>query len=371
MAYSFTVMAGTVQGIAAFGQIVKAITVLPGTPNSVQLDDRPEPPADSDSLLVQAIALGICGTDREIISGAYGWAPPGRDRLVLGHESLGRVLEAPAGSCFAKDDLVVGIVRHRDPVPCPACAAGEWDMCRNGQYTEHGIKALDGYGSERFRLQPEYAIKVDPELGLSGVLLEPATILAKAWDHIDRIGHRTQSWEPRSVLVTGAGPVGLLAGLMGRQRGYELHVLDRAEAGPKLDLVHGLGGTYHAHVLPDDLRPDITLECTGAVPLIVDVLKRAAVDGIVCLTGVSSPGTPLPFDFGAFNRNAVLGNVVAFGSVNANKMHYERAAKALARADRTWLASMITRRVPLARWPEAFENRRDDIKVVLQFAEAA
>jgi len=354
-----------------FSPIVKAITVIPGTSATVRLDERPEPAADPRTLLVQAMALGICGTDREIISGAYGWPPPGSRRLVLGHESLGRVLEAPQGSGFSEGDLVVGIVRRKDPVPCVACAAGEWDMCRNGQYTERGIKAIDGYGAERYRLEPDYAVKVDPGLGMLGVLLEPATILAKAWDHIDRIGQRTQSWSPRCVLVTGAGPVGLMAALMARQRGHEVHVLDRADAGPKPELVHGLGGTYHAHVLPEALRPDIALECTGAVPLLVDVLKRAAVDGIVCLTGVSSPGPPLPFDFGAFNRDAVLGNVVAFGSVNANKTHYRLAAEALARADRAWLARMITRRVPLERWREAFENRPDDIKVVLQFAEPA
>jgi threonine dehydrogenase-like Zn-dependent dehydrogenase len=107
------------------------------------------------------------------------------------------------------------------------------------------------------------------------------------------------------------------------------------------------------------------------VPVVVDVLKRAAIDGIVCLTGVSSSKPPLPFDFGRFNRNVVLGNVVAFGSVNANKKHYEMGAEALARADRGWLSRMINRRVPLPQWPEAFDNRRDDIKVVLQFAEDA
>jgi glucose 1-dehydrogenase len=350
---------------------VKAITVLPGTPGSVQLDERPEPAADGKTLLVQALALGVCGTDREIISGAYGWPPPGSQRLILGHESLGRVLEAPAGSGFAKDDIVVGIVRRKDPVPCVSCAAGEWDMCRNGQYTEHGIKALDGYGAERYRLEPDYAVKVDPALGLLGVLLEPATILAKAWDHIDRIGHRTTSWAPRSVLVTGAGPVGLLAALMGRQRGHEIHVLDLAETGPKPELVRDLGGTYHARRLPDDLVSDIIIECTGALTVVADVMRRAAVDGIVCLTGVSSSGHPLPFDFGSFNRDMVLGNIVTFGSVNANKTHYEMGAAALARADRSWLGRMITRKVPLDRWQEAFQSRPEDIKVVLQFAEAA
>jgi threonine dehydrogenase-like Zn-dependent dehydrogenase len=350
---------------------VKAITVIPGTPSSVQLDERPEPAYEPQTLLVQALALGVCGTDREIIGGAYGWAPTGRQRLVLGHESLGRVVDAPPDSDFAIGDLVVGIVRRQDPMPCPACAVGEWDMCRNGLFMERGIKALDGYGAERFRLEPFYAVKIDPALGLSGVLLEPASILAKAWDHIDRIGRRTLGWSPRTVLVTGAGPVGLLAALMGRQKGYVVHVLDRAETGPKPELTRALGASYHAHVLPDAMRPDITLECTGAVSLIVDVMKRAAVDGIVCLAGVSADGPLRPFDFGRFNRNTVLGNVVVFGSVNANRSHYEQAAAALARADRAWLGRMINRRVPLARWREAFENRRDDIKVVLQFGEAA
>ncbi|WP_428660337.1 glucose 1-dehydrogenase [Reyranella sp.] len=337
----------------------------------MRLEDRPEPAPDSGTLLVQALALGVCGTDREIVAGAYGWAPPGGKRLILGHESLGRVLDAPPGCALSAGELVVGIVRRRDPIPCVACAAGEWDMCRNGLYTERGIKGHDGYGAERFRLEPEYAVKIDPALELCGVLLEPATIVAKAWDHIDRIGHRTRSWSPRTVLVTGAGPVGLLAALMARQRGHEIHVLDRAETGPKPELVRELGGTYHAHDLPDSLRPDIALECTGAVPLIVDVLKRAAIDGIVCLTGVSGSRPPLPFDFGQFNRDVVLGNIVVFGTVNANRTHYEMGATALAQANRTWLAKMIRRRVPLARWQEAFENRPDDIKVILQFSEEA
>ena len=158
--------------------------------NSVELQEVGEPPEAGARCSVEALALGVCGTDREIIAGEYGWAPPGSDRLILGHESLGRVVEAPQGCGFATGDLVVGIVRQPDPVPCPACAAGEWDMCRNGQYTEHGIKELHGFGSERWRIEPEFAVKVDPTLGLFGVLLEPTSVVAKAWEHIERIGAR-------------------------------------------------------------------------------------------------------------------------------------------------------------------------------------
>ncbi len=101
------------------------------------------------------------------------------------------VEEAPAGCGFKRGDLVVGIVRRPDPVPCPACAVGEWDMCRNGLYTERGIKERDGYGAERFRIEPEFAVKVDPALGALGVLLEPASVVAKAWEHVERIGARS------------------------------------------------------------------------------------------------------------------------------------------------------------------------------------
>jgi threonine dehydrogenase-like Zn-dependent dehydrogenase len=206
---------------------VRAITLLPGVPHSAQLDDIPEPPEAHGSVLVRALALGVCGTDREIISGAYGQAPPGAERLVLGHESYGEVITAPPVSRLAVGDRIVGIVRRPDPVPCPACAAGEWDMCSNGRYSERGIKGIDGFGSERFRIEPSYAIKVDAALGAHAVLLEPASVVAKAWDHIERIGRRFHSWQPRRVLVTGAGPIGLLAAMMGMQRDHEVYVLDR------------------------------------------------------------------------------------------------------------------------------------------------
>ena len=140
---------------------MKAITVLPLQPETAKLEDIAEPDAREGSVLVQAIAVGVCGTDVEIVEGKYGWAPPGQSRLVLGHESLGRVLDPGPGSALQTGDLVVGIVRRPDPVPCPNCAVGEWDMCRNGQYTERGIKEIHGFMSERWRIEPEYAMKVD------------------------------------------------------------------------------------------------------------------------------------------------------------------------------------------------------------------
>jgi threonine dehydrogenase-like Zn-dependent dehydrogenase len=242
-------------------------------------------------------------------------------------------------------------------------------MCRNGRYTERGIRGRDGYGAERFRIEPEFAMKVGSALGLSAVLTEPASIVAKAWDHIENIGWRFRSWRPRQLLITGAGPVGLLAAMIGVQRGLDLHVLDRRTEGPKAQLVGELGGQQHAGQVADltGPRPDIVMECTGAPSVIADVLDHARPNGIVCLVGIGASHV-VPFDLGRFNRTMVINNNVVFGSVNANRRHYAMAADALARADTGWLTRLISRRVPLSRWHEALERRAGDIKVIIDFA---
>ncbi len=346
---------------------MRALAVVPLKPDSAAIVDIEEPTPGPGELLVDGLALGVCGTDREIVAGDYGWPPPGRERLVLGHESLGRVREAPSDSGFAAGDLVVGVVRRPDPVPCGACARGEFDMCRNGLYTERGIKEIDGYGSERWTVECDYAVKLDSSLHEVGVLMEPTTILAKAWDHIDRIGSRAY-FAPERALVTGSGTIGLLAALLGCQRGLDVHVLDRVEDGPKPELVRALGATYHTSdvgTIERSAPPDIVIEATGVPELLFDVMQHNAKAGVVCLTGVSPTGRDIGVDAGLLGRDIVLENDVIFGSVNANLAHYELAAQALASAERSWLERMITRRVPLARFEEALDSRPEDVKVVL------
>jgi glucose 1-dehydrogenase len=346
---------------------MQALTVVPGKAGSAAIADVPEPRAEDGALLLRALGVGVCGTDIEIAQGAYGAAPKGHDRLVIGHESLGRVEAAPAGSGFAVGDLVVGFVRRPDPVPCANCAVGEWDMCRNGLYTERGIKERDGFCSERYRLEPEFAVGADPKLGANAVLIEPTSVVAKAWDQIERIGRRAQ-FSPKRALITGAGPIGLLATLLSVQRGLETHVVDIVKDGPKPGLVRDLGAEYHSNgVSTLGFAPDVVIECTGVGGVLVDVLDIAAPDGIVCLAGVSSGGHRLPLDLGLVNRNLVLHNTVVFGSVNANRAHYHAAAAALAKADQAWLARLVTRRVPLARFADALVRRPDDVKVVIDF----
>jgi glucose 1-dehydrogenase len=347
---------------------MRAMSVIPGRPDSAELSEVPEPEPKDGELLVEPLYLGVCGTDREIVEGAHGEPPPGSERLVLGHELLGRVRDGGGG--LEAGQLVAGIVRRPDPVPCACCARGEWDMCRNGEYTERGIKGLDGYGAELVTIEHDFAVAIPDELGTLGVLTEPASILAKAWEQIDRIATRACSVHER-VLVTGAGPIGLLAALMGRQRDLDVHVLDRATEGVKPETVSALGAEYHSGDITDiskQCEPDVVVECTGVAELVAGAMQHTAPGAIVCLTGVAASRS-LSVDVGALNNELVLENDVVFGSVNANRRHFEAAVQSLRDADQDWLRRLITRTVPFERWQEALDKGDDDIKVVVEFAQ--
>jgi threonine dehydrogenase-like Zn-dependent dehydrogenase len=201
-------------------------------------------------------------------------------------------------------------------------------------------------------------------------LVEPTSVVAKAWDQTEHIGRRSRAWRPKTLLVTGAGPIGLLAALIGVQHGLDVHVLDHHESLEKKNIVRDLGGTYHFAGLADldDLKPDILMECTGAPSVVRDTLGHTASGGIVCLVGVSAPGHDLDVDIGGFNRTMVLDNDTVFGTVNANRKHYEDAVAVLARADKDWLGRLITRRVPVEQWTQSLTPQPGDIKVVVDFS---
>ena len=339
------------------------MAVRPGEPGSAHVATLTGPVGDGD-VLVDGLAAGICGTDVEIAGGHYGTAPGSDPILVVGHESVGRVADAPPDCGLATGDLVVGIVRRPDPVPCSACRVGAWDMCHNGLFTERGIVALHGYGAEQWRVEAPFAVRVPAALGDLAVLVEPASVVAKAWNHIDYMLRRAPIGA-RRALITGAGPIGILAALLGVQRGLEVHVLDRLVDGPKPGLVADLGAEYHATSVADVPPPDVVVECTGAPAVVLAAIEATTHSGITCLTGVSSGGRTIDLDIGAANRRIVLENDVIFGSVNANRTYYEAAVAALSAADPAWLARIITRRVPLDSWTDGLVRQADDVKVVV------
>jgi threonine dehydrogenase-like Zn-dependent dehydrogenase len=184
------------------------------------------------------------------------------------------------------------------------------------------------------------------------------------------IGQRAY-WEPRTVLVTGAGPIGLLAALLSVQHGLDVHVLDRVTTGPKPEIVSALGATYHTTAIADiGFEPDVIMECTGVGSVISDSLRHVGSGGIVCLTGVGAGGSSDKAPTADVAAAAVLKNNVVVGSVNANKRHWYKGSQALARADRSWLSRLITRRERPEHFESAMQRTAADIKVVIQFSGA-
>jgi threonine dehydrogenase-like Zn-dependent dehydrogenase len=92
--------------------------------------------------------------------------------------------------------------------------------------------------------------------------------------------------------------------------------------------------------------------------------------GVVCLTGVGSGGRTTGLPTADVAAEMVLRNNVVVGSVNANKRHWYKAGEALARADTSWLRRLLTRSERPEDFAKALQRRGDDIKVVVQFAEA-
>jgi threonine dehydrogenase-like Zn-dependent dehydrogenase len=170
----------------------------------------------------------------------------------------------------------------------------------------------------------------------------------------------------KRVLVTGAGPIGMLAAMLGRQRGLDVHVLDRIESGPKPETVRALGASYHTSFAGLGVEPDVVVECTGVGSVIAESMRVVASAGVVCLVGVGHGG-PAGLPSADVAASMVLRNKAVFGSVNANRRHWQEAGEALGRAERSWLERLVTRREHPADFARALERGPDDIKVVVEF----
>ena len=180
--------------------------------------------------------VGICGTDKEIASFQYGTPPEGSEYLVIGHESLGEIVEAgPGVSKLKQGDLVVATVRRPCNHPeCMACRAGRQDFCYTGDFTERGIKERHGYMAEFVVEEERYLNLVPRELRDVAVLVEPLTIAEKSLTQLRQIQQRLP-WDcfskPGNIpndghraVVLGAGPVGLLGAMALVIGGFEVTV---------------------------------------------------------------------------------------------------------------------------------------------------
>ncbi|MGH7611260.1 MAG: glucose 1-dehydrogenase [Candidatus Dormibacteria bacterium] len=368
---------------------MKAIVTTPGKTQSVRLeelasasgtgdvqgaDGRPAPAVE-----VEVVEVGVCGTDFEIANQGYGAAPPGHSQLVLGHENLGRVVSAPKGVDLNPGQLVVATVRRPCPERCPPCAAGQSDDCLTGNYTERGIKGRDGYMAERYVESADYLIPLPNTLRQVGVLMEPSSIVEKGLTQAFTIQRARMPWDPTQALVCGAGAIGLLAAIFLRLRDIKVSLVAKgADGSPAAAVAEAIG----ASLLDADQHPvaglgeelghlDLIFEGTGVSAVAMAAIAATGHNGVCCLSSVTAGSRTVTVDSDALNLDMVLGNKLVYGTVNANRRHFEMAARMLGAAARKWpgvLERIVTRRVPVADFAQAFARGADDIKTVITFA---
>ncbi len=370
---------------------MRAVAVYP-TRREVHVVDHPEPKITTDSQAkMRVLDVGVCGTDREIVSFQYGTPPEGSDYLIIGHESLSEVVEAGSKVSNVKaGDLVVMTVRRPCPHPdCVACREGRQDFCYTGDFTERGIKQNHGYMTEFVVEEDRYLNPVPRELRDVAVLVEPLTIAEKSLEQLWMVQRRLP-WdcpEPgkppahcRRAVVLGAGPVGILGAMALKVEGFEVSVYSRSpNHEEKNRILNAIGVQYIAaetHSTEDMARMvgpiDVVYEATGASGVAFDVLKHLGPNAVFVFTGVPGRKGPIPVDTDEIMRNMVLNNQLVLGSVNAPPQAFQSAIQHLGIFAQRWpgaLRSVITGRFPIERALDALKSQPGGVKNVVTVGE--
>jgi threonine dehydrogenase-like Zn-dependent dehydrogenase len=365
---------------------MRAVAVIPGKPESLHLREVPRPQVDDvpdgRGALVQVLRVGVDGTDKEIIEALFGTPPKGDDYLIIGHESLGRVVEVGSNvpDWLRPGTLVVATVRR--PGRSIYDLIGLQDMTTDDPL-ERGINKLHGYLAEYYVEDADYLVPLPESLEPVGVLLEPLSIVEKGLRQAFEIQRRLRVWRPARAAVIGAGSIGMLTARALRLRGLEVAVYSRRPAPYRnSELLEAIGARYLSSAdtslaqLAEAAGPfDIILDASGFSPLALGAADILGTNGVLILAGVTGGDTTTNLPTDHINLGFVLGNKVMVGTVNAHRDDFVEGVEDLLRSealDPGWLGQLITTRVEgLERYEEMLTHLNDDkdaIKIVVELA---
>jgi glucose 1-dehydrogenase len=370
---------------------MRAVGVSPSK-KEVRLVDHHTPHISSDHhVKIRSLEVGICGTDKEICHFVYGSPPEGFDYLVIGHESLGEVVEVGSKvRNLKKGDLVVPSVRRPCPHDyCQSCREERQDFCFTGDFTERGIKMTHGFMTEFYVDEERFLNPLSHDLREVGVLVEPLTVAEKGLEQVWQVQKRLP-WVKKNApangrgtglkaVVLGAGPIGILGAMTLVRHGFETYVYSRSKKpNPKADLVESFGAKYISSesVTVDQLAEqvgniDLVYEAVGLSKIAYDVLRVLGMNGVYVFTGIPAPRAPIPVEADNIMRNMVLKNQAVVGTVNADKKAFEDAITDLGVFMERWpaaLKSLITGRYKLDNYKELLLGDKSGIKNVIALA---
>ncbi len=356
---------------------MKAVVIEPLKENTLHIENVEIPEIKDDEVLVKVIRVGVCGTDKEINEGLYGEAPQGSKFLILGHESFGKIEKIGADvKDFKVGDMVVATVRRGDD--CINCVAGESDMCLTGNYKERGIKGINGYMSEYYVEKPENLVHIPDSIKEEAVLLEPFTIAEKTVIQVFKIQQR-MVWEPKTAIVFGTGPVGLLTSILLKLKGLNVYAVDRTEHidDAKAEIFKRIGinhiNSKQENVIDKfkGMQIDIIAEATGNPIVFNECLQLFGVNSVIALLSVTGGNFKTDIDVAKLNYDMVLNNKLIVGVVNANKSYFISGIKDMQEIRDKYgdiLEKFITRRVKVSDFNNSdLQKANFELKTVVEF----
>lgn len=333
-------------------------------------------------VILKPVLTGICGTDRGIVNGSlpFAYNPHGYDRLVLGHESLCRVVSVEDNDFGIRTgDLVVPVVRR--PGKCINCLAGRSDNCSDGDKHEAGITGMHGFMRDEFGDFPEFLVKVQsPILGDVAVLTEPLKNVCKAFEVFDRISSRSiftdrsGSYDEKRSVIIGTGSEGFLYALKSKDYGFKTLITNRHPMDElKNRILDRTGIEFYDYTKPGDMEKggfDLVVDTSGDPSTIFRFMRKLNNNGILILFGTNgrAPESSLS---GEDIDHVIERNITIAGSVDGSRIHYERALQDLTRWNSQYgeaLSMMITSMVKPEDTSIFMQKPREEIKTVISWS---
>jgi L-iditol 2-dehydrogenase len=325
------------------------VTKLAPGPGNVALMERPEPKPAPNHVVLEVVGAGICGTDLHILDGEYQTVTP----VTIGHEVSGIVAELGDGVDESWLDARVASETYFSTCgQCAHCRSGRINLCPERQSIGTHV---DGAFAPRLTVPSANLHRLPDWLdGQTAALCEPLACVC----------HSLLEPKPTveagdDVLVTGPGPVGLLAAQVARAAGGDVHLRGTPDDDRRLAAARELGfETTTTEERP--VEADVVIECSGSEAGMAHSLTAARRGARYVQIGLAGKPVSLPFDLVCFHELTITSG---FASTPSS---WAKALELLAER-RVELDPLLTEVVPLAEWERAFAATRsaDGIKFVL------
>jgi threonine 3-dehydrogenase len=342
---------------------VKAL-YKPAAAPGFDLTDRPEPAPGPNEVKVRVLRTGICGTDLHIESWDAWAAAAVNAPLVAGHEFCGEVVEVGAG---VRDVAVGDLVSGEGHVVCGTCR-----NCRAGR--RHLCIRTSSIGVNRDGAFAEYVVLPETNAWVHRTPVDPD--LGAIFDPFGNAVHTALSFPlvGEDVLITGAGPIGLMAAQVCRHVGARYVVI--TDVSPyRLDLAREMGVDLAVDVSRDSVAAaqarlgmvegfDVALEMSGHAAALPDVLANLNHGGRIAMLGL--PSAPIELDWGK-----VVTHMITIKGIYGREMFETWYAMSAMLRSGLDISQVITHRFPAGKWAEAFETARSGQcgKVVMDWTE--